>query len=215
MCPWCLHARRPKYETHWIVSKVETHSCLLGSVLLRHRNLTSTFIANVMYGEIVKKTDLEAKHIMVAIEQKFKYKISYAKAWRAKQKTLERRFGSFETSYDNLSRMLQVLQDMNPGTYITVKDKPSKRPPLGFMVLQRAFLAFGPCIDAFRHMLPIISVDGTFLIEKYKSMILTAIGVDGNNQILPLAIAFVESENFDNRLWFLRHLKEGVVGARS
>lgn len=106
VCPWHVHTQRPKYKIHWIVSKVEAHSCLLSSVLPRHRNLTSTFIANVMYGEIVKKTDLEAKHIMVAIEQKFKYKISYVKAWRAKQKVLERRFGSFKASYDNLPRML-------------------------------------------------------------------------------------------------------------
>ena len=67
-CPCRVHARRPKYKTHWIVFKVEAYSCLLSSVLPKHRILTSTFIANVMYGEIVKKTDLEAKHIMVAIE---------------------------------------------------------------------------------------------------------------------------------------------------
>ena len=79
-CPCRVHARRLKYETHWIVSMVQTHSCLLSSVLPRHRNLTSTFVANVMYGEIVKKTELEAKHIIAAIEQKVKYKISYAKA---------------------------------------------------------------------------------------------------------------------------------------
>nr|CCI55294.1 PH01B001G05.17 [Phyllostachys edulis] len=131
--------------------------------------------------EIVKKTDLEAKHIVVAIEQKFKYKISYAKAWCAKQKALERKFGSFEVAYDNLPRMLQVLQDRNPATYIAVKDKPSKRPSLGFMILQRTFLAFGPYIDAFRHMLPVISVDKTFLTRKYKGMILIAIGIDGDN----------------------------------
>ena len=106
--------------------------------------------------------------------------------------------------------MLQVLQDRNPGTYIAVKDKPSKRPPLGFLVLQRVFLVFSPCIDAFRHMLHVISVDEIFLTGKYKGMILTAICFDGNNQILPLAIAFVESENFDNWLWFFRHLKEGL-----
>lgn len=108
-CPWRVHARRPKYKTHWIVSKVEAHSCVLSSVLLKYRNLMSTFIANLMYGEIVKKRDLEAKHIMVAIEQKFKYKISYAKAWCTKERALERRFGSFEVAYDNLPRMLQVL----------------------------------------------------------------------------------------------------------
>ena len=63
-------------------------------------------------------------------------------------------------------------------------------------------------------MLSVISVDGTFLTGKYKGQILTAIGVDGNNQILPLAIAFVECENYDSWLWFLRHLRVGVVGAR-
>ena len=75
---------------------------------------------------------------------------------------MERRFGTFEASYDNLPRMLEVLQDRNPGTYIAVKDKPSKRPPLGFLVLERAFLAFGPCIDAFRHMLPVDRGSMTF-----------------------------------------------------
>lgn len=211
-CPWRVHTHKPKYGTHWIVSKVEPHSCMLSSVLCRHHNITSTFIANLMYGEIVEKKDMEAKHIMVAIEKKFKYKISYGKAWRAKQKAMERRFGSFEVAYDNLPRMLEVLQERNPGTYIAVKDMPSKN-PRGFLVMHRAFVAFGPCIEAFRHMLPVISVDGTFLTEKYKGQILTAIGVDGNNQILPLAIAFVEGENFHSWLWFLQHLRVGVVGA--
>ena len=43
---------------------------------------------------------------------------------------------------------------------------------------------------------------------------LTAIGVDSNQQILPLAFAFVESENKESWLWFLRHLKIGVVQDR-
>jgi len=47
-------------------------------------------------------------------------------------------------------------------------------------------------------MLPVISIDGTFLTGKYKGQILTAIGVDGNNQIVALAIAFVEDENYDS-----------------
>jgi len=43
-------------------------------------------------------------------------------------------------------------------------------------------------------------VDGTFLTGKYKGQILTAIGVDANQQILPLAFAFVENENKESWL---------------
>ena len=56
-----------------------------------------------------------------------------------------------------------------------------------------------------------ICVDGTFLTGKYRGQILSAIGQDGNNQIVPLALAFVESENAASWLWFFRQLKIAVV----
>ena len=40
---------------------------------------------------------------------------------------------------------------------------------------------------------------------------MTAIGQDGNNQVVPLAFAFVESENTASWLWFFRQLKKAVV----
>ena len=57
-------------------------------------------------------------------------------------------------------------------------------------------------------------MDGTFLTGKYKGQILTAIGVDGNNQIVPIAFAFIEGENYDSWLWFFRNLKRAVVKTR-
>ena len=59
-----------------------------------------------------------------------------------------------------------------------------------------------------------LCVDGTFLTGKYKGQILTAIGVDGNQQIVPIAFAFVEYENYESWLFFLRELKKGVVEDR-
>lgn len=52
--------------------------CFFINVLPKHYNLTSYFIANVMYVEIVE--DREAQHIILTIEQRYKYKISFAKA---------------------------------------------------------------------------------------------------------------------------------------
>ena len=59
-----------------------------------------------------------------------------------------------------------------------------------------------------------ICIDGTFLTGRYKGQILTAIGVDCNNQIVPLAFAFVENENIDSWYWFLERVKIHVVAAR-
>ena len=43
---------------------------------------------------------------------------------------------------------------------------------------------------------------------------LTAIAADGNNQVLPLAFAFVESENGDSWYWFLERIKSCIVQDR-
>jgi transposase-like protein len=78
--------------------------------------------------------------------------------------------------------------------------------------LQRAFLALGPAIAAFKHCRPVICIDGTFLTGKYKGTILTVVVADSNNQLLPLALAFAEGENGDSWYWFLERLKQMVVG---
>ena len=73
-------------------------------------------------GVILDKIDYEPKLIIRDIDDRFQYKISQAKAWRAKQNVLEMRFGTNEASYDNLSHMLSAIVQRNPGnaadTYI-------------------------------------------------------------------------------------------------
>jgi hypothetical protein len=58
----------------------------------------------------------------------------------------------------------------------------------------------GPAIAAFKQCRPVIFIDGTFLTGKYKGTILTVVAADGNNQLLPLEIAFAEGENGDS--WY-------------
>ena len=47
------------------------------------------------------------------------------------------------------------------------------------------------------------------LTTNLKMMI--AMGVDGNNQIFPLAFAIVENESYNSWHWFLSNLKKHVV----
>ena len=212
-CPWRVHAYKGKWKDYWTVSVVTKHTCFLPGVQKYHRNITCAFVASEMYAHVIDNLTYEPRSIIRHIEETYKYTISYAKAWRAKQKIIEMRFGTYEASYDNLPRLLGVIEERNPGSSYEVKKFPSIEHP-GKSVLQRAFLALHACKMAFVNCRPVLCIDGTFLTGKYRGQILTAIGVDGNNQVLPLAFAFVESENTDSWYWFLKLVKTKVVGMR-
>ena len=212
-CPARVHAYVPKYEVYWLVSDVVPHNCKMRTMLTDHANLSSTLLAELMYSEIVEKKDILVKSIITAVKSRFDYEISYGKAWRAKQCALEKRFGNFLDAYDTVVRLIKTLQERNPGTYVDIIDYVHPE-VAGAKVLQRLFFSFAICIEAFTHCQPVMFVDGTFLTGKYRGQILTAIGVDGNNQIIPIAMAFVEGENFDSWLWFFRQLKIAVVKDR-
>jgi hypothetical protein len=67
-----------------------------------------------------------------------------------------------------------------------------------------AFWTFGQCVEAFKHCYDVLSIDGAFLTGKYEGTMLTAIEIDVDHQLVPLAFAIVEKENNNSWSWFLR-----------
>jgi hypothetical protein len=57
------------------------------------------------------------------------------------------------------------------------------------------FFAVGEGVQA---LCPLVLVDGTFLIGKYRGVLMIVVGVDPNNQLVPLAFALAEGENDDS-----------------
>jgi hypothetical protein len=55
-----------------------------------------------MFAKIMENPAFEPKSIILEIEEKFRYHISYGKAYIAKKKVMEMRWGTYEASYDNL-----------------------------------------------------------------------------------------------------------------
>jgi hypothetical protein len=209
-----VYASKGKWKNYWEIKSVVDHTCALEQLDASHRNLSSGFVASQMFAKIVENPAFEPKSIILAIEEKFRYHISYGKAYMGKKKVMEMRWGTYEASYDNLSQLLNTIAMLNPGSYYDIKTYNHVSRP-GKQVLQRAFLALGPAIAAFKQCRPVICIDGTFLPGKYKETILTVVAADGNNQLLPLTIAFVEGENGDSWYWFLERLKQMVVGDAS
>ena len=75
-------------------------------------------------------------------------------------------------------------------------------------ILQRIYWQYPQCKAAFMHCRPVISIDATFLTGKYYGCLIIAIGVDAEDQLIPLAFALTEGENNDSWEWFL-YIKGG------
>jgi hypothetical protein len=58
--------------------------------------------------------------------------------------------------------------------------------------------AYGPCIAAFKHLRPVITIDVEFLSDRYKGRLLMVCGYDVENKVIPLAFGIVNVENVDN-----------------
>ncbi|KAH1194276.1 hypothetical protein GmHk_19G055118 [Glycine max] len=152
--------------------------------------------------------------IQERINSEFAYKVSYKKAWLAKQKAIAIEYGDWDESYAKLLSWLTHMQNHSPGSYFQVLHD-------DFIVgntvsrehrqFHRVFWTFGQCKEAFKYCKPIIQVDGTHLYGKYRGTLLMATSQDGNGGVLPLAFAVVEGETLTAWSWFLAHLREHVT----
>lgn len=57
-------------------------------------------------------------------------------------------------------------------------------------VFERCFVAMETWICAFKHSLKTIQIDGTFMKNKQRQVLLAAVGVDRNGNIFPIALGF-------------------------
>nr|KYP32937.1 hypothetical protein KK1_046269 [Cajanus cajan] len=116
--------------------------------------------------------------IIAHIKSTMGYTINYKKGLLGKQHAIENIFGNWEESYNKLPCMLQAIQMyvlsfiwklyMQPTYQDGLLDEES-------VLFKRLFWTFKPCIDGFSFYKPIVQVDGTFLLCKYKGMLLVVV----------------------------------------
>jgi hypothetical protein len=91
-CPFRVYASKGKWKKYWEIKSVVDHTCVLEQLDASHHNLSSGFVASQMFAKIVENPAYEPKSIILAIEEKFRYQISYGKAYMAKKKVMEMRW---------------------------------------------------------------------------------------------------------------------------
>ncbi|KAL8552273.1 hypothetical protein ACS0TY_001097 [Phlomoides rotata] len=177
-------------ESYQITKINYCHTC---SSSFKVKQLNSTWLAK-RYVEDFRsdpKKDVDGFRNFVARETKLD--VLRHQAYRAKvmaQKLIE---GSTEEQYNLIWDYVRALKDRNPGSTVKIcvdqgadgRNKFSKL-YVCFKALKTGFLA---------GCRPFICVDGTFLKGPHGRVLLTAVSVDPNNQIYPIAYAVVTTES--------------------
>ncbi|XP_013645992.2 uncharacterized protein LOC106350688 [Brassica napus] len=107
--------------------------------------------------------------------------ITYWHAWEAREFAIAAARGIQDRSYAKMPAYLHMIKEANP---------------------VRGF---------YNAMRRVIVVDGTFLKNKYKRVLLVSTAVDGNSNLYPIAFGVVDSENDDSWGWFFRQLKVDIT----
>ncbi|XP_021737527.1 uncharacterized protein LOC110704047 [Chenopodium quinoa] len=81
---------------------------------------------------------------------------------------------------------------------------------MGLMVpnSRKCFFSFAAQVKGFLSgCRPIIGIDGAHLSGYYKGIMLTVVGIDGNNEIFVIAYGLVDTESIDSWSYFFRNLR--------
>jgi len=129
-------------------------------------------------------------------------------AYRAKAMATKSVEGLYKEQFKRIYDYAHELLRTNPRSTVKIKVKEVN----GELI----FRIFYSCLKAYRDNFtsyrPFIGLDGCFLKGKCGGELLTTIGRDGNEQILPIAYVVVEVENKDSWSLFLELLIEDIAG---
>ncbi|KAJ9548062.1 hypothetical protein OSB04_020605 [Centaurea solstitialis] len=208
-CSWVLHVSTSKNDSTWTVKTyVGDHTCLQA----RKVNLcTARILSQHIQEEIATNPDIPLKTLHEQIQKKFQIRVSSQQVFRAKQMATRQVRGDYSQQYLLLRDYLEELQRSNPGT--TVKLELEIEPNLQTTTRQfkRVYICLGALKNGFKALgRDLLGLDGSFMKGPYPGQILTAVGVDPNHGIYPLAYAIVEAETTNSWTWFLECLGDDL-----
>lgn len=204
-CPWKVHATRVDQcnGTFKIKDFEKYHSCGGGLGTLDHPRASKSWVSSVVIDKLKKMPMHRPTDMQKDIQEQYGLQIPYHKAWWGKEEARKKLHGDEQYSFEKLRLYSEAIVKTNPGSRVNLIWNPEDGR------FEKFFVAYSAAIVGFRMgCRPLLFLDGTFLKSKYKGVLLGATGINGENEIFPLAFGIVDSETDDNWEWFLEELKK-------
>ncbi|GJT87824.1 mutator type transposase [Tanacetum coccineum] len=181
-CPCVLQVSKLQDSETWQVKTFDdTHKCLQSRKI---KYFTADFLSEDIIDQIETNPEIPIKAIQEQLQRKFQLE---------------------------LRDYVMELQQSNPNTTIRIRVESEADHMKPTRVFKRIYVYLGAAKEGFKAcMRHFLGFDGTFMKGPFPGQLLTAVGVDPNNGIYPLAYGIVETESRDSWTWFLQHLKEDL-----
>ncbi|KAK9049537.1 hypothetical protein SSX86_031493 [Deinandra increscens subsp. villosa] len=214
-CPWVLLLSFHKASGSWIIRTwVNEHSCLQSRKIY---SCTTTFLSKKLGEQIQENPKIPVRAVQEQFQTRFDQKISMMKAFRAKTIAMEQLHGDFSSQYGKLRDYVDELIRSNPGTTVKLEVEAATDPTSPVRKFKRIYVCLGSLKQGYTAIgRELLGLDGAFLKGPFPGQLLTAVGLDPNNGIYPLAYAIVEAETMLSWSWFLQCLADDLdLGIKS
>jgi len=218
-CEWEAYCAKIPDEETWQLRKVSKHNC---SREYKIRMMNSKWLGPKLHNRVKENLNLKLKNIIDRAQTKWGINVGPSKAYRARGVAIDMVDGSFREQYTKIYDYCHELLRCNPNSIVRVSTQPFQgteealQTPGAIMCphFQRMYICFKACKDSFFKCKPIIGLDGCFLKGYYGGQLLSAIGRDPNDQMMPIAFVVVEGETKESWAWFLDLLVKDLGGVR-
>ncbi|KAL0406363.1 UNVERIFIED_CONTAM: hypothetical protein Slati_3950200 [Sesamum latifolium] len=204
-CAWSLHARKMKDEcTFQIRNYNPKHTC---SKTFNFKNVKSSWLCDKYLDKFKSDPKRTVKGFRMDAVNEIRCHISRDQAYRAKRRALKNLEGSPEYQYSRLWDYVDEIRRTNPESTVILGTEDVG----GENRFSRFYVYFGALKIGFGEgCRKIIGVDGCHLKRPNGGILLTAVGVDPNNNLYPISYAVVNREARETWEWFLILLNEDL-----
>jgi hypothetical protein len=211
-CPWMIKIAK---DTRWeggfgVTSYVGKHDC---ESVLEMRALTANFLKEKIMTEFRDNQKLGLASFAAKVTREYNMCPDRWKLSRARKSALTEIHGDEEEQFCQLLDYGQELRRSNPGSkfFVTTNSVGDLGTAEHKQHLATVYWSYDACKRGFlAGCRPLICIDGCHIKTRYKGEFLTAVGIDPNDCIFPIAFGLAEVECTSSWEWFLTNLKEDL-----